>query len=416
MLKTFRALSVRNFRVYAAGALISNLGTWMQRIAQDWLVLELSGGSGTAVGITTAMQFAPVLLLSPLAGMLADRFPKRRLMQLTAVVMALPAIVLGVLAVTGHAAVWHVYVLALVFGVGSALDTPSRQSLVPELVDKDHIANAIGLNSVSFNLARIVGPAIAGTLIAVLGSGPAAAGWVILTNAVTYIATIVALQMLDPRRITSRPRQPMRRGMMGEALRYVVANKPLAFVFCTAFVTGTFGINFQLTNTLMTTQEFGLGAGALGLISSVMAVGSFAGALLAARRSTVTARTVAISAIAFGIALLVASAMPTFLTFVVWTVVVGVFTMLMANACHASVQMMTDGELRGRVTALYVMVSMGGVPFGGPFIGWVAEHVGTRWSLIAGGVIVLVAISAALLILRPMRAVPVADDDHRAAA
>ncbi|MCC2033261.1 MFS transporter [Microbacterium allomyrinae] len=405
MLKTFRALSIRNFRVYVTGTVVSNVGTWMQRIGQDWLVLELSGGSGTAVGITTAMQFLPVLLLSPLAGMLADRYPKRRLMQATAVMMAVPALVLGILAITGTAEVWHVYVLAFLFGAGAALDAPARQSFVPELVGKDEIANAIGLNSVSFNLARIVGPALAGLLIAAFGSGEAAAGWVICTNAATYLATIWALQMIDPAKLVVRPRAPLRRGMMGEAVRYVRGHRRLAFVFCIAFITGTFGINFQLTNALMATQEFGQGAGGFGLLGSVMAIGSFTGALLAARRATVTSRIVATSAIAFGVAQLIASVMPTFAMFTAWTIVVGLCTMLMANACHASVQIFTDPEVRGRVTALYVMVSMGGVPLGAAVIGWVGETFGPRWTLVFGGGIVLVATLLAMLLLRPGRAV-----------
>lgn len=403
-LRTFRALSVRNFRIYALGTVLSNVGTWMQRIAQDWLALELSG-SEIAVGVTTALQYLPVLLLSPLAGILADRFPKRRLMQATAVLMAVPALVLGLLAVTGVAEMWHVYLLAFLFGVGTALDTPARQSFVPELVAKDDIANAVGLNSVSFNLARIVGPAIAGGLIAILGAGAFGSGWVILTNAVSYIAMIIALQLLDPETMNPPRLRGMHRGMFAEAIRYVAGHRPLAFVFLVAFVTGTFGINFQLTNTLMTTQEFGRGAAELGILGSVMAVGSFAGALLAARRVTVTTRTVAVWALAFGATHLVASVMPTFWTFAVWTVFVGLFTMLMTNACHASVQIFTEAEMRGRVTALYVMVSMGGVPIGGLVIGWIAEHLGTRWSLATGGGIVLVATVVALVLLRPLSAV-----------
>ncbi|MET0821566.1 MAG: MFS transporter, partial [Aeromicrobium sp.] len=201
MSPTFSALAVRNYRIYILGAIVSNTGTWMQRIGQDWLVLQLTD-SGTALGITTGLQLLPALLFSPIAGVVADRVPKRTVLRFTQVAMAVPALLLGVLAVTGVVQTWQVFVLAFVFGIGTAFDAPARQSFVVEIVGPKDLANAVGLNSASFNLARMIGPAVAGLLIAALGSGVRAAGWVILINAVSYLAVLTSLQLLDPRRLT----------------------------------------------------------------------------------------------------------------------------------------------------------------------------------------------------------------------
>ena len=203
MSPTFQALSNRNYRLYAAGGVVSNTGTWMQRVAQDWLVLQLSANNGTALGITTGLQFLPMLLLSPYAGLIADRFPKRRLLQLTQLMMAGPALLLGLLAVTGVAQPWHVYVLAFVFGIGTAFDAPARQSFVSEMVEPELLTNAVGLNSASFNAARMLGPALAGVLIAALGSGAEATGWVIILNGLSYGAVIYVLQRMRPEDLDS---------------------------------------------------------------------------------------------------------------------------------------------------------------------------------------------------------------------
>ncbi|KJF24619.1 MFS transporter [Rhodococcus sp. AD45-ID] len=396
MLQTFRSLSIPNYRRYAAGAVVSNVGTWMQRIGQDWLVLQLTDNSGTAVGITTSLQFLPVLLISPLAGLLADRYPKRRLMQVTQVMMAFPALILGILAVTGAAQPWHVYAIAFVFGIGAALDAPARQSFVPELVGPEDLTNAVGLNSVSFNTARVVGPAFAGVLIAAFGSGSEAAGWVILLNALSYIAVIYALQSIDPDLLSSPKPQERRKGMLLEAVRYLRGRPDLLFVFVIVFFVGAFGINFQLTTALMSTQEFGKSAGEFGLLTSAMAVGSFVGALAAARRSTISGRLVMFAALAFGGALAVGGLMPTYLTFAIWTPLIGLSAMTMITAAQANIQLKVHPEFRGRVTALYVMVSMGGAPIGAPIIGWIGETFGPRWTLFVGAAVALSSVVGAV--------------------
>jgi MFS family permease len=381
---TFRALAHRNYRLYYTGGFVSNVGTWMQRIAQDWLVLLLSNNSGTALGITTGLQFLPILLLSPYAGAIADRFPKKRLLQVAQVMMAAPAVLLGVLAVTGLAEQWHVYAIALLFGIGTAFEAPVRQSFIHELVTPDDLPNAVGLNSASFNGARIIGPGLAGLMIAALGSGVEATGYVILINAVSYAAVLVALQGIRDLPERDGPRPP-RHGMVMDGMRYVRSRPDLLLVLGVMFFVGTFGLNFQLTSALMATEVYGKGAGEYGVIGSIMALGSITGALLSARRETVRLRLVLISAVVFGLAEIVIALMPSYLTFVLLTPVIGITALTTITAANTVMQLTVPAELRGRVMALYLMVFMGGTPLGSPLVGWIGEELGARWSLIGGG-------------------------------
>jgi MFS family permease len=382
---TFRALSNRNYRLYAAGGVVSNTGTWMQRVAQDWLVLQLTANNGTALGITTGLQFLPMLLLSPYAGLVADRFPKRRLLQVTQLMMAVPAIALGVLAVTGVAQPWHVYVLAFVFGVGTAFDAPARQSFVSEMVEPELLTNAVGLNSASFNVARIVGPALAGVLIAALGSGAEATGWVIILNGVSYGAVIYVLQRMRTEDLDSAELAARGKGMIREGMRYVRGRPDLMLVLAIVFFAGTFGLNFQMTSALMATDVYGKGASEYGLLGTTMAVGSLAGALLAARRGRPRYRLVVLAALAFGVVEILAGLAPTYLVFVLWTPVLGITALTMITAANATVQLGTTAMMRGRVMALYMMIFMGGTPVGAPIVGWIGETFGARWTLIGGG-------------------------------
>jgi MFS family permease len=383
---TFRSLHNPNYRRYAAGGVVSNTGTWMQRIAQDWLVLQLTAYSGTAIGITTGLQFLPFLLLSPVAGLVADRIPKRRLLQLTNLGMALPALVLGLLAVTGAAQIWHVYVLALVLGVASAFDAPARQSFVSELVDADDLTNAVGLNSASFNAARLVGPAVAGLLIAALGGGVVATGWVILANALSYAAPILTLRSLDQRTLHSAELVQREPGQIRAGVRYVLGRPDLMVVMGIVFFAGTFGLNFQLTSALMATEVFGKGATEYGLLGTFLAVGSLTGSLVAARRTRVGLRLVVGAALAFAGLEVVAALMPTYLTFALMTPLLGLAALTMITAANTFVQLRTDAGMRGRVMALYMMIFIGGTPLGAPLIGWIGEVAGARWTLLVGGV------------------------------
>jgi len=397
---TFRALRNHNYRLYLAGNLVSNTGTWMQRVAQDWLVLSLPGTGGTALGITTGLQFLPVLLLSPYAGVVADRFPKRVMLQLTQLGMALSSLALGVVAVSGHAQVWMVYALAFTFGVASAFDVPARQSFVSEMVGPDDLTNAVGLNSAVFNSARLLGPAAAGLLIGLLGGGAIASGWVILINGVSYFAVILQLRRMDVRQLHSpkpRGREP---GMLLEGMRYVCSQPKMLMILVLVFFAGTFGMNFQITSALMATQVFDKGAGEFGILGSALAVGSLAGALLAARRPHIRLRLLIFAATGFGVAEIVAGLLPSYLVFACFAPVIGFCTITLLNSSNATMQLSSEPVLRGRVMALYMTVVMGGTPLGSPVIGWIGEHFGARWTLEIGGALVLVGVATALLVFR----------------
>ncbi|MEJ7630348.1 MAG: MFS transporter [Nocardioidaceae bacterium] len=384
MSPTFQALVVRNYRIYWLGGLVSNSGTWMQRVAQDWLVLQLTH-SGTALGITTGLQFLPFLLATPYAGLIADRYPKRRVLLVTQASLTLTAGVLGLLAITGVAQTWHVYVLALLFGLGTSFDTPARQSFVVEMVGRDYLPNAVGLNSASFNIGRIVGPGLAGLMIAALGSGVSATGWVILLNAVSYLAVIASLRAMRGAELASVVLVPRAKGALRLGLRHVRNSPDLVFVFVVAFFSGTFGLNFQMTSALMATGVFHKGAGAYGILGSIMAIGSLAGALLAARRGYPRRALLVLAALSFAAAEIVAGLMPSYLLFAVWLPVIGITSLTMLNSLQTVVQLSVGPEVRGRVMALYMMTLMGGTPVGAPIIGWVGETFGPRWTLIGGG-------------------------------
>ena len=405
MSPTFRSLHNSNYRRYAAGGVVSNTGTWMQRVAQDWLVLQLTASSGVALGITTGLQFLPFLLLSPFAGLVADRIPKRRLLQLTNLGMAVPALVLGLLAITGAAQTWHVYVLALALGTAAAFDAPARQSFVSEIVDADDLSNAVGLNSASFNAARLVGPAVAGVMIAALGGGVVATGWVILINAVSFVAPIVMLRSLDERALHSP--DPVRRepGQIRAGVQYVLGRPDLLLIMAIVFFAGTFGLNFQLTSALMATEVFHKGATEYGLLGTFLAVGSLTGSLVAASRVRVRHRLVVGAALAFAGLEIVAALMPTYLTFALMTPLLGLSALTMITAANTFVQLHTDPGMRGRVMALYMMIFIGGTPLGAPLIGWIGEVAGARWTLLVGGAMTALGVLASSAVyLRAHRA------------
>ena len=386
MSPTFRSLSHPNYRRYAAGSLVSNTGTWMQRVAQDWLVLLLTG-SGAAIGITTGLQFLPFLLLSPWAGLVADRIPKRRLLQLTNIGMAVPALVLGLLAVTGTAQIWHVYVLALVLGVASAFDAPARQSFVSEIVGPDDLANAVGLNSASFNTARLVGPALAGLLIAGFGGGVGGTGCVILLNGLSYAAPVLTLRALDASLLRTPEPSVRRPGQVREGVAYVRGRPDLLLLLGIVFSAGTFGLNFQMTSALMATEVFDKGPTEYGLLGTFLAVGSLTGSLVAARRVRVRHRLVVGAALAFGAIEVVAGLAPSYVVFALLCPLLGLSALTMITSANTHLQLSTAPEMRGRVMALYMMIFIGGTPLGAPFIGWVGETFGARWTLVVGGVL-----------------------------
>lgn len=403
MSPTFRSLANRNYRLYAMGGVVSNTGTWMQRIAQDWLVLQLyhgsAAGASTALGITTGLQFLPVLLFSPYAGLVADRFSKRRLLQVTQGWMALTALVLGTLAVTGVAQPWMVYVIAFLFGIGSAFDAPARQSFVSEMVGPEDLSNAVGLNSASFNLARLIGPALSGLLIALFGGDVQATGWVILANGVSYAAVIYALQRMRPWELAQVEKAPRGKGMIREGVRYVRGRPDIMLILVAVFFAGTFGMNFQITSALMATQVFDKGSGEYGLLGTTLAVGSLTGALLGARRvGRPRQRLVVLAGVSFAVVEIFLGLMPSYLAFAALTPLLGLSLLTMLNAANTSVQLSVDPAMRGRVMALYMMLVMGGTPLGAPFIGWVGAEFGARWTLIGGGLLSLLGMVLAVVL------------------
>ena len=399
---TFRSLRVRNYRLFASGQIVSLSGTWAQRVAQDWLVLELSGSSGVALGITTGLQFLPMLLFGLYGGVLADRYDKRRLLIGAQVSMGLLALVLGLLDLTGAVQLWHVYVLAFLLGLASVVDTPVRQAFVVEMVGPDDLPNAVSLNSATFNLSRIIGPAIAGVAIARVGTD-----WVFLANAATFVAVVAGLMAIRGDELFDVHRVPRAKGQLREGLRYVRGRADLVVPIVLVGIIGTFGLNFQLTLALVAKQVFHKGAGSYGALSAMLALGSLIGALLSARRSEAPRRRLLFgAAIAFGVCEVLVGLAPTYLVMCALLVPTGIAVLTFSTSANATVQLAAAPAMRGRVMALYILVFLGGTPFGAPVIGALAQAFGPRSSLLIGG---LVSAGAALgLALYLMRRAPAA--------
>lgn len=391
MSPTFHSLRYVNYRLWFTGAFVANVGTWMQRVAQDWLVLTvLTHDSGMAVGITTALQFGPSLFLSAWAGLLADRLDRRKLLMATQAAMGALAAVLGLLVLGGHAQLWHVYVLAALLGCVSAIDAPARQTFVADMVPVERLSNAVSLNSASFNLARMIGPGVAGLLIAWVGTG-----WVFMINAVSFAGTIAALWRMHVDELQPVPHAERSPGQIREAIAYVRNRTDILVVMVVVGVVSTFGLNFQLTSAVMARTEFGKGPGEYGILGSILAIGSLTGALLAARRERPRVRLVVGSAIAFGVASGVMAIMPTYELYAAASILVGFASLTMLTSANATIQMTTAPEMRGRVMSLYLIVFLGATPIGSPVVGWVAETFGARWSIGVGSISALLVGTAA---------------------
>jgi len=366
----------------------------MQRVAQDWLVLELTHNSGAALGITTGLQFLPLLLFSLWGGAIADRYSRRMLLMITQALMGGLALLLGVLALTGNVQIWQVYILAFALGLITVVDNPTRQTFVAEMVGRGGMANAIALNSAVFNLARIAGPAVAGLVIAALGT-PAA----FLVNAASYGAVLVSLKLMRPAELNPAERVHRAKGQLREAMSYVRARTDLLMLLVLIFFVATFGMNFQVTTALMSRQVFHTGAGAFGIASAVFAVGALGGALLAARRSRPSMSLLMLTAFSFGVLEVLTGLMPDFFSFLVLLLPTGLVILTFTTAANSATQLATSPEMRGRVMGLYLLVFLGGAPLGSPLAGWVAEEFGPRMSMIAGGVISAAAAAAVALLL-----------------
>ena len=397
MSATFRSFAIRNYRIWFVGALVSNVGTWMQRIAQDWLVLaELTDDDATAVGVVMALQFGPQLLLLPLTGWIADRFDRRRVLIITQVTMLLLGFGLGLVTLLGVVQLWMVFGFALGLGVAAAFDAPVRQAFVGELVSDKLLANAVALNSASFNGARLIGPAVAGVLVGVIGSG-----WVFMLNAATYLAVIGSLFLLRPSEFTTFTKKAKGRGQMRAGFRYVMRRPDILLIFAMIFLLGTFGMNFAIYTSTMAKIEFDSGPDVFGLLSSVLAIGSMSGALLAAGRSRPRLRTVTLASAGFGVATIAAAFAPSIWLFALLLIAVGYTAIMMLNTANAYVQTTTAPSMRGRVMALYLAILVGGTPIGAPLVGLVADAWGPRWALGVGAASgILAAGIAAVFFLR----------------
>lgn len=398
---TFSALQVRNFRLLVSGLLVSSTGGWVQRIAQDWLVLTLTG-SATAVGITTALQFLPTLLLGLYGGVIADRFPKRKVLLVTQSTMGAAAGTLAVLAFTGQVQVWQVYLMALFLGLATAVDNPTRQSFVTELVGKERVRNAISMVSSTFQLGSLIGPALGGVLLGAVGTG-----WAFALNAVTFFAAISALLMMREHEMPGL--QAARRASAGmrirdglrDGVRYATDEPAVRWAIALVGIYGMFAISLPVSLTAFADRVFHTGATGYGVLNSVVAAGALAGALLSARRVRPTRlrNLVGIASI-LAITEMVAAIQPSLWTFIPLLSALGMATLMFLTAAQSMVQLTTPDGLRGRVSGIYNLVFIGGGAIGGPLVGFIAQHWGARTSLMLAGVVPAVATVAIALRLR----------------
>jgi MFS family permease len=376
----FRSLRSFNYRTWVIGALVSNVGTWMQRTAQDWLVLTaLTDHNATAVGAVIALQFGPQVLLLPVTGFAADHLDRRQLLFATQATMGALALGLGVLTVAGLVRLWHVYVFALLLGCATAFDAPARQTFVSDLVEETELPNAVALNSASFNAARMLGPAVAGVLIPITGTG-----WVFLLNAASFVAVLASIALLRREELHVHERASRTRAGLGEGFRYAWNRPDLRVYFSMLFLFGTFALNFPIFISTMAVSVFHKGAGQFGMLTSVMAVGSVTGALLSARRARPRVGVVIAGTTLFGVTLAIAAVMPSYALFAAALVLVGVCAQTFTTTMNGTVQLSTEPVMRGRVMAIFLAIALGGAPIGAPFVGWVADSFGPRWGVAVG--------------------------------
>jgi len=395
--RTFAALTIPNYRRYLVAQLSTGMGFWMTRLSQDWLVLEMTGGSGIAVGIATSLQFLPFILITPWAGVLADRISRRTMVVTAQVGLVIAALALLTALLLGVATLPVIYAVALVTGALAALEQPARQALVADLVGPESLVNAVGLNSVAFNLARITGPALAGLLLA-------GAGAPVVFGVIAALFAVACGALASLRHIPSPPDPAGSRPTLREALTVVRERRDLGLVLALVFVVATFGLNYQLTTGLMSTVEFGGGPAALGILSTSLALGALVGSLLAARRVAVPLRLVFVAALAFSAATIIAGLMPTWPTFALALPVAGLCAMTFTTSAQSYLQVNTPADMRGRLMGLYTMLFFAGTPLGAPLIGLLSDALGPRIGLVGGGAATLVGVLVLMALLRRWRA------------
>lgn len=391
----FRSLKIPNYRTWAVGAFVSNVGTWVQRTAQDWLVLtQLTDHNASAVGVVMALQFGPQLLLLPWTGFAADHFDQRKLLIATQATMGVLALFLGLLTVTGVVQLWQVYSFAFLFGCAAAFDAPVRQTFVGELVGDAELPNAVALNSTSFNAGRMIGPAVAGLVIASVGTG-----WAFLINGVSFAAVLLSLVFLRVADLHPSARAPRAKGSFLEGLRYVWKRPDLKAILIMLFLIGTFGLNFPIFISTMAVSVFHTDARGFGLLSSTMAVGTIAGALFAASQDRSRFQSLLVGAGVFGLGCTLAGLAPNYWVFAGALVVIGVAVMTLTNGSNSLMQLSTEPAMRGRVMAMRVGIALGGTPIGAPIVGWVADRFSPRWALGVGAASGFAAALVAICIL-----------------
>jgi len=378
----WRSFRHRNYQILFPANTVSNIGSWAQRVAQDWLVLELTNNNGTYLGLVTAVQFAPVLFFSLHGGKLADRFNKRKVLILTNIMGGAASLGLGVLVITDLIALWHVFALAAVLGISTAIDAPVRQAFTTEVVGQSDLPNAVSLNSANFNAGRLVGPAVSGGLIAAFGTGPS-----FIINGLSYFFVIAALLNLNEKAFFHLDR-PKSDGNIREGIAYAKARPDVYVVMLMVFFLATFGLNFQIFNALMATQEFGLGPASFGLMGTFIAIGSLSGAIGSARlerfRNT---KFVIKGGILFSISIMALSIIPSYTLYILWLPICGLTALTTLVSANSIVQTSTDPAIRGRVMGLYLLIFMGGTPFGSPLIGTATELLGIRPTIaLCGGI------------------------------
>jgi MFS family permease len=384
--RTFLSLSVPNYRRYFGGQIVSLTGNWMQTVAEMWLMVQLTG-SGVSVGLTAALQFLPIMLFGAWGGLLADRMPKRRLLTITQTLMAIPALTMWLLTVNGSIAVWMVYALVLARGCVNAIDNPARQAFVVEMVGADRVVNAVALNSVIVQTARIFGPAAAGAVIVLIGVGTC-----FLVNALSFIAMIVALRLMDPKTLHTPPMAARRAPrQLRLALQYVRHTPDLLIPLAMMAVVGTLSYNFQVLLPLLARLTWHGTAATYTALAVAMALGSVVGALAAGARGRVGPRLLVAAAAAFGLAELLVAAAPTVPLQVAALLPLGAISVTLTAGINSSLQLGVEPTMRGRVMALYSVVFLGSTPIGAPLVGWIAEVAGPRASLVLGAVAALAA-------------------------
>lgn len=397
----WRSFRHRNYQILFPANTISNIGSWAQRIAQDWLVLELTNNNGTYLGLVTAIQFAPVLFFSLHGGKFADRFNKRKVLIWTNVVGGATSLGLGALVMTNNIALWHVFALAAILGISTAIDAPVRQAFTTEVVGHADLPNAVSLNSANFNAGRLVGPAISGGLIAAFGTGPS-----FFVNGLSYLFVITALLNLNEKAFFHQDR-PKSDGSIREGIAYVKARPDIYVVMLMVFFLATFGLNFQIFNALMATQEFNLGPASFGLMGTCIAIGSLSGAIGSARlerfRNT---RFIIRGGIAFSASIMVLSILPSYTSYIIWLPICGVTALTTLVSANSVVQTSTDPAIRGRVMGLYLLIFMGGTPFGSPLIGATTDLIGIRPTIALCGGISLLASGVIWVIYNSRVAIP----------